>query len=895
MHGSPARHARLVSIRLQFSAALAIVLITSCGGATEPTVVQPVRKAVASVTITSTSAAMTQGESQTLLATVRDASGSTLTDRTVAWSSSAAGVATVSSSGVVSAVAAGTAVISATSEGVSGTLALTVNALRKPVASITVTSPTSQLFIGDTLRATAIVSDASGAALTDRPVTWTSSAAGVATVSSSGTVSAIAAGTATISAAAEGVTGTFALTVVRKPVASITVTSATGFLLVGDTLRATAVVRDASGAVLTDRVLAWSSTDSAVATVTSAGTIRGLRGGGAAIGATAEGITGKVTITVTPLPTITVAVAPTRSSMDLGETVTFVATVKDLEGRVQTGQTIAWSVADTSGTITPGGVFTPILPGTPVVTATVQTVTGSGTVSVKAPQLARAFQGLTGHFAGFADDAQRVSYQWGFSMFSAVNPVKPGRDELTQLGWGLFMLPNNIEDANGVTARRPDGVCQPGARLPDSFQSNEGGMGSWGDILFPTTMPKFTITATADCYGSGIGGPAYTPGGGTPLDASAIGFAQLSNRLLITPDRLNFTNPSTPSLFGYGWIALPIIPANTAPVANGPTGGNSWTLFMNTANYKGAVGFYTPAFWTALNALGGTSAGYGLDARGAIYSLLTLEVGFTPNFAATSGGVEYRRVPRMTFGADANRRAVLLQDFVQYDKSAIWNGVATWVAGGSAVTQFGTAGTKLTPLVSQGQSLRMLDGGSDTVAFAGQITSTNFKTAGGGQAWGLQWGTTAEAGVIPEYYKKVNARWTAIPKSDVPRTTWLQDQTFAPLTTKSATALSTSASSPWAQSGWAAGPFTTALSDGSTVTYVWYKFIDQPAITRLNLGAADRAKIQAWIESVHRQGANSFTFAAPTSGTLASVDPGHLVVPPAGFEFGYVPIAIAQR
>ena len=123
----------------------------------------------------------------------------------------------------------------------------------------------------------------------------------------------------------------------------------------------------------------------------------------------------------------------------------------------------------------------------------------------------------------------------------------------------------------------------------------------------------------------------------------------------------------------------------------------------------------------------------------------------------------------------------------------------------------------------------------------------------------------------------------------------LRPPTFAPLTTGSVTPLSTSASSPWAQSGWAAGPFTTALSDGSTVTYVWYRFVDQPVIARLNLTSADRTKIQAWVESLHRQGANTFTFANPTSGALASIDPGHLVAPPSGLEFGYVPIAIAQR
>lgn len=52
----------------------------------------------------------------TLTATVRDADGRTLTDRTIGWISGAPEIATVSSTGVVTALAAGTATITAHSE-----------------------------------------------------------------------------------------------------------------------------------------------------------------------------------------------------------------------------------------------------------------------------------------------------------------------------------------------------------------------------------------------------------------------------------------------------------------------------------------------------------------------------------------------------------------------------------------------------------------------------------------------------------------------------------------------------------------------------------------------------------------------------------------------------------
>ena len=83
---------------------------------------------VASVTVSPASAAVVAGGTQQLTATLRDAAGSTLTGRTVTWSSGNGAVATVSASGLVSAVAAGSATITATSEGQQGSSALTVTA-----------------------------------------------------------------------------------------------------------------------------------------------------------------------------------------------------------------------------------------------------------------------------------------------------------------------------------------------------------------------------------------------------------------------------------------------------------------------------------------------------------------------------------------------------------------------------------------------------------------------------------------------------------------------------------------------------------------------------------------------------------------------------------------------
>jgi len=82
----------------------------------------------ASVSIAASATSIGVGSTVTLVATVRDASGSVISGATVAWSSSSSGVASVSSAGVVTAVAVGSATITATSGGVSGAVSITVNA-----------------------------------------------------------------------------------------------------------------------------------------------------------------------------------------------------------------------------------------------------------------------------------------------------------------------------------------------------------------------------------------------------------------------------------------------------------------------------------------------------------------------------------------------------------------------------------------------------------------------------------------------------------------------------------------------------------------------------------------------------------------------------------------------
>jgi hypothetical protein len=187
----------------------AIILVAlSCGDGDDGT--DPGAEPVATVQVTPASAGIAPGETVQLTATPRDAAGTALTDRDIAWSSNDEAVATVSDAGLVTGVADGEAVITATSEDESGSATISVQA---PVATVEVAPPSASILNGETLQLVATARDAAGNPLSDRPVTWTSDAQDVATVSASGVVTGVAPGTATITASAGAHSGIAAITV----------------------------------------------------------------------------------------------------------------------------------------------------------------------------------------------------------------------------------------------------------------------------------------------------------------------------------------------------------------------------------------------------------------------------------------------------------------------------------------------------------------------------------------------------------------------------------------------------------------------------------------------------------------------------------------------------------
>jgi alpha-tubulin suppressor-like RCC1 family protein/uncharacterized protein YjdB len=247
--------------------------------------------AVASVTITPGTAGVTIGRTTQLTATAKDAAGTVLTGRAIAWTTSSAIVATVDGNGLVTGVAAGTANIIATSEGKSAQAAITVSVV--PVASVTVTPNAPTVKVGATVALAAETRDEQGNVLAGRPIAWSTSAPTVATIdAATGVVTGVAAGTATLTAASEGKSGTTTVTVSAavKPVATITIVSALDTLEAYSSELIGAVLRDADGNVLTGRVVSWTVSNAAIAAIDPVqGMLTGVDRGTVTVTATSEG------------------------------------------------------------------------------------------------------------------------------------------------------------------------------------------------------------------------------------------------------------------------------------------------------------------------------------------------------------------------------------------------------------------------------------------------------------------------------------------------------------------------------------------------------------------------------------------------------------------------------
>ena len=215
--------------------------------------------------------------------------------KTISFKSLDENVATVSSTGLITAKSVGTARIQVSSASSKDTKTCTVT-VTAPVTSITLNKTSLSLHVGEeeTLSATVKPDNA-----TDKSVTWVSSNTSVASVNNIGKVTAITPGSATVTCQANDGSekkATCSVTVTSVPATSVTLNKTSLSLQVGEKETLTATVKPDNAA---DKSVTWTSNNSSVATVSTSGVVNAISAGTATITAkTSNGKSASCTVTV---------------------------------------------------------------------------------------------------------------------------------------------------------------------------------------------------------------------------------------------------------------------------------------------------------------------------------------------------------------------------------------------------------------------------------------------------------------------------------------------------------------------------------------------------------------------------------------------------------------------
>lgn len=494
------------------------------------------------------------------------------------------------------------------------------------------------------------------------------------------------------------------------------------------------------------------------------------------------------------------------------------------------------------------------------------------------------------------------SYNAGFSMYVAAWPVVenyPGERFQTGL-FGTWMFPRN------------DGSL-PDRRL---YSDIEGGLGWWRDTRFATETPKFIMGGVALNFVAWANGPGAGKGRDWKNPSGKYGVAQLSPWVLWPPDGLNLKQGACGELWGYGYMALPLIkPKTTTAGKPVPTGGNCWTLFLNTGNFKGPVAFFTPYFFSSVTVDDPSLAGLFLDSCPARPNRhVQMETQYIPAVQATdSRGERYARIAPTSFPSGSQGESALLHQPMVYNKQALWDSVAAWLDGSGPPVNyaFNVEGAAEQPIVGENRASWAIHDGTTprderplldwkSIMTGVALDKNTFGYRGKEDL--VKRAGQAPLVTLPEYYRLVHEadakpRWVAVPLSEVPAETRLAEVDFTrpacppmePYVTPD------SPDSCWKKPGPVAGPFTARPGDGSTVIYYWYRFADQPALLNADLSGAEREDLQLRVEKLHRQWRKDLEYLPPPQrGTLAEIDPALIVTPPAGLEVGYVPIVTWQ-
>lgn len=428
---------------------VAAVSGSAIGTATVDVAQQPAEIELSSSTLTFASL----GDTTRVVASVRDALGSAVSGPSVTWTTSDTTVATVSSEGLVRAEGNGNAVIMATSDQATGSLAVTVRQMAGSIAlapdSIVFASP------GDTASLALDVHDALGSPIVDPAVSWSSSDDAIATVDGYGTITAVAAGTVTISADADGNVAQSSVRVVPE----LTLTTSGPTTVSGEVateLGLSVRVEDPLGAGYAGTTVTWATSSGSGSVVSDAqtssdgqgyasavwrlGTTMGAQQASASIETWGQTVVLRFSATASPGAAISASlVADSILLSARGETAYLLPTYLDQYGNQTSDDGVAWLSRDPSvASVAPDGLVTGAGSGSTYVVASL----GSPSDSILATVVMRGAITVTfdDGFVDAYDNGRPVFQEFGLRGNVAVNPA--------QVGYPAYMTKADLDEVN---------------------------------------------------------------------------------------------------------------------------------------------------------------------------------------------------------------------------------------------------------------------------------------------------------------------------------------------------------------------------------------------------------------------------------------------------------------
>jgi len=465
--------------------------------------------------------------------------------------------------------------------------------------------------------------------------------------------------------------------------------------------------------------------------------------------------------------------------------------------------------------------------------------------------------------------------------------------------------------------------------------SIEGGMGYWMYTLETPNVKWMLPGATNANYEIFAG----TFLGDRPQLCSVLGGAvRVSNRLLVPNDFVTFAGGDPDGFLGYMLTKTPLGKRSANDTAN------YWTIVIDAANFAGPVMYTAAWFWDSRINWHPKSISWS-DPRVNIGYIAQGFEGSIGAFTAQQGGSQYWRttrwaVPRDRFGPSSSPNTSTLftghsqfnTDWAADALEPILSGAGLASERSHAVVQqrSATAGAKpecKTPPTGEGGMSVWHDGGTAEVLWKGFGIGSAFDQAQSEAAHcasALSLNPSHEALSCDEQRCEAAAFLqgglsdsdppVVIPAEAVPSEvkTGFDAATFEPTKRNDGSYLGPPAATEEACFDLPASPtmYCTVTTSKAWIGWRWYKFVDQPELYMVFESLPDdgtrqaaREYMQARIERLHRQQEADGTgrWFAPPQGDDAlpadkvSIDPALLLTPPAGFEYGYVPVAVYQR